>query len=839
MSADLAGTSFLREPMAMIGQTISHYRILEKLPTAFLRNRTPSGQVGEDGMGVAHKARDSKLDCLVGLKFFLPSLSLAEIAKERTMVSRLGIVIALLFTCLATLSSQNTFWEQTSGPFLPRVVGELTSHPSGDIFCLSKDASDYYLLRSSDNGISWVEVNRAFFDPVKSSGTTLKFDALYVHKDGSVYGSMVFQGVFRSKDKGATWEKFFDKLGSISSYSLLGVNSVGYIFAQPYQPSDGNIYCSTDNGTSWVRRENGLYAGYWNFKFIIDDDDNLYLQNLANRVYRSTNNGLQWSELLPYEVQFLRIHSRGVYFAGVSNISGNTARVIRSTDQGATWNDVLPPTLSSRVKVLDLKKGLGGQLYLYTKDTLLVSKDLGNSWRVADIKFAGEEISDVTTNASGQLLVGTNAGWIYFSADDGASWTKRGARFEKYVSVYRIAVDSKDRLFAGATTYGMFLSTNNGSTWTAAGGSGLASPNIFSIAINGFDHVYAGTTYGLFVSTDNGGNWVKVNCQFSTKIIYGIAFSSKGNIFVNAQQELFRSTNGGATWDSKALSKSYNTMYFHLDASDNIFAYIDDTLRFSADNGETWSKRNAGLPSTTRITSIEASPQGTLFVGMANGGLYYSTNQGATWNSRSTGLRGPANEVADIVCLPNGEMYLNVGRAHNYVGFFYEDYGVFVSTNGGYAWRFLNTSATASAEEASCIVGTKDNRILAGLSHGVMIGSARSSSVEAGALSILNQYILEQNYPNPFNPSTTISYSFPKSATVSLRIFNALGQEVAQLVNERKEAGYYHVTWNATVPSGIYFYRLQARQIDGGQAGDASTGSARGFVETKKMILIR
>ena len=81
---------------------------------------------------------------------------------------------------------------------------------------------------------------------------------------------------------------------------------------------------------------------------------------------------------------------------------------------------------------------------------------------------------------------------------------------------------------------------------------------------------------------------------------------------------------------------------------------------------------------------------------------------------------------------------------------------------------------------------------------------------------------MNQNYPNPFNPSTTVSYSLPKTVSVLLRVFNALGQEIALLVNERKEAGYYQATWNANVPSGIYFYRLQAGE----------------FVETKKMILL-
>ena len=85
------------------------------------------------------------------------------------------------------------------------------------------------------------------------------------------------------------------------------------------------------------------------------------------------------------------------------------------------------------------------------------------------------------------------------------------------------------------------------------------------------------------------------------------------------------------------------------------------------------------------------------------------------------------------------------------------------------------------------------------------------------------EYALSQNYPNPFNPSTTIRSDLPKSANVSLNIYNTLGQLVATLVNERKDAGSYQVQWNANVPTGIYFYRLQAGE----------------YVETKRMVLLR
>jgi len=75
---------------------------------------------------------------------------------------------------------------------------------------------------------------------------------------------------------------------------------------------------------------------------------------------------------------------------------------------------------------------------------------------------------------------------------------------------------------------------------------------------------------------------------------------------------------------------------------------------------------------------------------------------------------------------------------------------------------------------------------------------------------------------------------------VSLKVFDTLGREVSTPLSKQLSAGTYSRQWNtAGLSSGIYFYRLRARQIDGGQAGDALTSSARRFVETKKMILLR
>lgn len=75
----------------------------------------------------------------------------------------------------------------------------------------------------------------------------------------------------------------------------------------------------------------------------------------------------------------------------------------------------------------------------------------------------------------------------------------------------------------------------------------------------------------------------------------------------------------------------------------------------------------------------------------------------------------------------------------------------------------------------------------------------------------VKDYSLDQNYPNPFNPVTSISYSIPKAGPVKLQVFDLLGNEVATLVNEYKNAGTHKVSFDASaLPSGVYLYTIQS-----------------------------
>ena len=104
------------------------------------------------------------------------------------------------------------------------------------------------------------------------------------------------------------------------------------------------------------------------------------------------------------------------------------------------------------------------------------------------------------------------------------------------------------------------------------------------------------------------------------------------------------------------------------------------------------------------------------------------------------------------------------------------------------------------------------------LTENIVVGTKDNEAIQPMT------YSLQQNYPNPFNPTTKIKYSIPEASQVSLKVYDILGNEVASLVNQEKQAGTYEVQFNASsLSSGVYFYKIKS-------------GS---FIQTRKMIVLK
>jgi len=137
----------------------------------------------------------------------------------------------------------------------------------------------------------------------------------------------------------------------------------------------------------------------------------------------------------------------------------------------------------------------------------------------------------------------------------------------------------------------------------------------------------------------------------------------------------------------------------------------------------------------------------------------------------------------------------------------------------------------------------KDNNVISGKKYSYRLadisldGRKHTHDEKAILVGLPNQYELFQNYPNPFNPITNILYDLPVNSDVHLDIFNILGQRVATLVNEKQEAGYYKLVWDAKnlhgnkIASGMYILAIQAVGV--------KDGKKQNFYKVKKMVLVK
>lgn len=106
----------------------------------------------------------------------------------------------------------------------------------------------------------------------------------------------------------------------------------------------------------------------------------------------------------------------------------------------------------------------------------------------------------------------------------------------------------------------------------------------------------------------------------------------------------------------------------------------------------------------------------------------------------------------------------------------------------------------------------------------IIIGEPPSKIGVGNSPEIVYNYELSQNYPNPFNPTTSINYQIKEKGFVSLKIFDMLGKEVANLVSETQDEGQYSVIFDASnLPSGVYIYSLRVND----------------FVQNNKMTLLK
>ncbi len=211
-----------------------------------------------------------------------------------------------------------------------------------------------------------------------------------------------------------------------------------------------------------------------------------------------------------------------------------------------------------------------------------------------------------------------------------------------------------------------------------------------------------------------------------------------------------------------------------------------------------------GLQGTVNALAIAGN---NILAGTSGIGVFFSSDSGKTWSPTKL-------DSMQIQTFQVFDKFVFAGTFN----------GIYKSSDDGITWEKINGGLEGFFINDFTIAG---DYIFAGVNNGAVWKrplSEITSVSEMNRKELSNAFALSQNYPNPFNPITNITYSLPKSSNVILKVYDVLGREVTTLVNEEKHAGAYKVIFNGSnLPSGVYFYRIQAG----------------GFVSTKKFILMK
>ncbi len=290
-----------------------------------------------------------------------------------------------------------------------------------------------------------------------------------------------------------------------------------------------------------------------------------------------------------------------------------------------------------------------------------------------------------------RFYTGTTTG-LYASTDNGRTWTRIGPD-DPYTAIYA-ATGVGTTIVAGTHGSGIYRSTNNGTTWAVQGWPiGWVNSLIALYSPTTGVNIVAASRSGIYVSVDTGRSWTGP-CAGIPPATEATSFAvTSSSLFAGTANGVYRSTDGGLNWTPAGLSgtalNSIAVVASPVGAAGKIVAASGSAIYLSADDGATWTRISAGLPSGT-IGSIAAA--GSKIVTICNGSIYNTTNDGATWSAANTGgLYFPAQTL-----FSNGAILL-AGATRS---------GLFISTDLGDTWAPSNSGLGYARAEAMIAVET-------------------------------------------------------------------------------------------------------------------------------------
>lgn len=378
-------------------------------------------------------------------------------------------------------------------------------------------------------------------------------------------------------------------------------------------------------------------------------------------------------------------------------------------------------------------------------------------------------------------------------------WIRTNSRGNAFAIAF---ASTGSALYAGlyGDGYGTIDSSSDaGNTWISSAFH-MASFPVLSLAVDN-SIILAGTLdQGLWRSTDGGLSWNEVQGVPAADVSWSALQYAQNRFFAAFPGGVFVSADEGATW-KLVLSDSTNLQNPNGFTFDGTNVYVSTARRGvyrSTDQGVSWISANAGL-TDTNLTCI-GSNGAFVFAGASAGKVFLSSDHGMNWSEGSNNLPSAAR----VTALYSSGTLLFGGTS---------DGGLYLTRNYGKDW-ILDTASLGGGPINA--FGSDGTYLFAGIWGGTggvwRCPLDQLTSVEhERTQQIPTVSILEQNYPNPFNPRTTIRFFLTTHTIVSLRIYDVLGREITTLFRGPLGPGQHSFVWDGSSSgSGMYLCRLDA-----------------------------
>lgn len=493
-----------------------------------------------------------------------------------------------------------------------------------------------YVYRSTDRGLSWEQFKKGLDSKYTLAlGISPNFSS-----DGTLFAGTIDKGIFVSYDRGETWkftgeglpDKFIQRIVVSSNYS----NDQTVFLAMPGE----GLFISRNQGKSWVRTGDSLdnnYVRTIDLSNNYSEDQTLYVGASFGMIFKSVNAGVSWTRV--NEAKREAIYGRNIQDKQIRSLalspnftndgiifSGTSAGLFYSDDSGVKWEKVTEGLTISTIR------------------TLSISPDFAND---------------------GIVFAGTNNTGIFKSVNAGETWMQANSGLDN-LKIWMIHISPdfvNDQTVFATGKAGLYKSVDGGNNWAPLSRDsfkGVIQAVDISENFKEDETLFIATTDGAFKSINAGETWENISENYFQSRILEITsspnFANDKTIYIGTLGDfIYKSVDGGDSW-VKIYHETYSDTSVHsidisLNFSEDQSLIIGTNLGAykSVDGGKNWINMYEGLPvSHKMISSVKIASDGTMFVGLPNEGIFKSDDSGISWDQINFGLFNDYVSVIDV-----------------------------------------------------------------------------------------------------------------------------------------------------------------------------------------------